>query len=204
LVASGIRAALDNFDFEVLCKIDTDALLTGAGLPARALEAWADDPRGGLLGSVGVRPDGTAEDYGYDAWVLRSERRWSRRVRKLHDAARAGGYDGSKAHGGVYLLSRPAIERIASAGWLDWRPPAWTLLNEDTCVGLVTRASGLRPASFGGPGQPLASISHKLPLPKEEVRAQGRLAVHSVRRGTAGESEEEIRAYFRALRAKPL
>ena len=198
---TGVYAwALERYAFDVLVKIDADALVTGAGLTERAAAAFAADPALGMLGTTGVRADGTAEDYSYDAWVLAHERRWSAAVRRFEDAARAGGYDGPKVHGGIYLVSRRALDAAWSQGWLAWRPPWWTLLNEDTVVSMIVSAAGFRLGSWGAPGEPTASGQGFLPIEKEDVVRLEKLAIHSVRRGRRGETEPDLREYFRAAR----
>jgi hypothetical protein len=192
--------ALALYDAPVLVKLDADALVTGAGLCRRAAEVFATHPDLGILGTTGVRADGVAEDYSYDAWVLEHESRWSTQLRRLLALSWAAGVPGTKVHGGVYVLSRAALDAAGDAGTLAFRPPWWTLMNEDLCVSLAIGAAGFGVGSWGAPGEPTASASRHLPVPKEEVVPRGILAVHSVRRGTAGEDEAELRAYFRSLR----
>ena len=188
-IARLLREARRRFDADVVVKLDTDALLTGPGLAEAATRVFGEHPQIGLLGTV--------QQPRYDLWVLQRERRSGRAVRRLHDAALRHGYDGRKAHGGVYVLSRAALDRLAADGWLDWRPPVWTLLNEDACVGLAVWACGLSIGWPGGDGDaPTRSVSHEMPLVKEAVRPAGVLAVHSVRRGLAGENEAEVRHFF--------
>lgn len=188
------------YDFDVLCKIDTDALVTGPSLGARAAAEFAARPGVGALGSLGVRADGVPEDYSYDAWVLAHSRRWSRSVAKLEDAALANGYEGPRVHGGVYVLSRAALDAAAARGLLRASPPWWTSIGEDLWFSLVVAAAGFGLASWGAPGEPLVSASHHLPLHKDDVLREGKLAVHSVRRGEDGEDEAQLRRFFREAR----
>lgn len=198
----GMRAALARYDFDVLCKLDTDALVTGPGLGAAAARRFAADPQLGLLGTVSLRADGVPEDHTYDAWVLRHERRWSRVVRDRLARARARTYDGRKAHGGVYVLSHRALEAVAAAGDLDRSPPWWSQMPEDTWTALAVCAAGFRLGSWGAPGEPTASGSRSLPVPLAEIGPRGLLAVHSVRRGADGEPEAAVRAALRAQRPR--
>lgn len=202
-LAHGIRRALEEYDFEVLGKLDTDALVTGEGPSRAAARLFERDPRIGMAGTYRLRGDGLAEDYGFDAFVLRQTRRWSPTARRLLRRAEAGGYDGAKVHGGVYYVSRAALEAVARDGWLSWRTPWWTQLSEDFWLSVMVHASGFQLGSLGGPGEPLLVASKHLPLPKEQVLAEGKLAVHSVRRGSDGESEDELRAFFRQARTAP-
>jgi hypothetical protein len=199
-LAHGLRWALEAYDFEVLGKLDTDALVTG-GAPSRAAARFFERHPGiGMAGTYRLRGDGMAEDYGFDAFVLRQTRRWSPTARRLLRRAEAGGYDGAKVHGGVYYVSRPALEAVLRDCWLRWRTPWWTQLSEDFWLSVMVLAGGFRLGSLGGPGEPLLVASKHLPLPKEQVLAEGKLAVHSVRRGHGGESEAELRAFFRQAR----
>ena len=196
-LALGYRTALERFEFDVVCKLDTDALVTGPGLGARAAARFAEDARLGMLGTVGMRADGVPEDYTYDAWVLDHERRWSRAVRDRLARARAGSYDGRKVHGGVYVIGRRALEAMD----LATDPPWWSQIGEDLWFSLGVCAAGFELGSWGAPGEPTASASKWLPVPLAEIRGRGVLAVHSVRRGADGESEATVRAALRAQRA---
>jgi hypothetical protein len=202
-LARGYRAALERYDFDVMCKIDTDALVTGPGLTERARERFAADPGLGMLGTVGVLPDGTEEDYTYDVWLLEHERRWSRTVRDRVRRAEAGPYDGRKVHGGVYLVSRPALDAVDATGDFDREPPWWSQIGEDTWFTLAVCAAGFRIGSWGAPGEPVGSVSKRLPVPVAEIEERGLLAVHSVRRGARGEPEAVVRAQLRAHRRAP-
>jgi hypothetical protein len=196
-IALGYRTALERFEFDVVCKLDTDALVTGPGLGERAAARFAAEPRLGMLGTLGMRADGVPEDYTYDAWVLDHERRWSRAVRDRLARARAGTYDGRKVHGGVYVIGRRALEAMD----LDTDPPWWSQIGEDLWFSLGVCAAGFELGSWGAPGEPTASGSKWLPVPLDEVGERGLLAVHSVRRGADGESEAAVRAALRAQRA---
>jgi hypothetical protein len=195
-LALGYRTALQRYGFDVVCKLDTDALVTGPGLGDRAAAHFAEEPRLGMLGTLDLRADGVPEDYTYDAWVLDHERRWSRAVRDRLAHARAGTYEGRKVHGGVYVIGRRALEAMD----LDTQPPWWSQIGEDLWFSLGACAAGFELGSWGAPGEPTASASKRLPVPLAEVRERGLLAVHSVRRGAAGESEAEVRAALRAQR----
>lgn len=201
-LAQGIAAAL-RYDFEVLGKLDTDALVTGPAPSAAAGELFAREPRIGMAGTYGMRGDGVPESYDFDAFVLATTRRWSPSAARLMRRAEVGGYDGAKVHGGVYFVSRAALDALARSGHLGWRPPWWTQLAEDFWLSVMMLANGFELGSLGGPGEPLLVASKHLPLPKEQVLAEGKLAVHSVRRGRDGEDERELRAFFRQARTRP-
>jgi hypothetical protein len=196
------QRALAEFPFDVLCKLDSDALLTGTGLGSRAADHFCRHPTVGLLGSTMVRADGARADLRHSASVLAHERRWSPSVREAVEAAERRGWSGNEAHGGVYLLSRRAVEALEVTHFLEAAPPWWSLVGEDLWLALGVAGAGYGIASFGAPGEPLASGQGFLPLPKEVVLERELLAVHSVRRGLQGENEATLRAFFRAARGQ--
>jgi hypothetical protein len=199
-VADGLDYALGNYSFDVLVKLDTDALAIADSPSAAAAQLFQREPRVGLAGTFRVGAEGLPETYDWDAWVLRHTERWNPSVRRLLDRARSGGYDGAKVHGGVYALSRPALEAMKASGDLDWREPWWTPLGEDFWLSVMALANGFAIGSLGGPGEPYAVASKYVPVSKERLLREGRVAIHSVRRGNDGEDEATLRAFFRKVR----
>lgn len=199
-VTDGIRFALSRYEFDVLIKLDTDALVTGSSPGAAAAELFAREPGVGMAGTYRLRADGAAETYAWDRWILRHSVRWSRTIRNLLRRAKDGGYDGTKVRGGVYALSRSAVASMHSSGDLDRRMPMWTQLAEDFWISLMVLANGFRLGSLGAPEEPFVVASNYLPIPKERILADGKLAIHSVRRGLEGEGENELRGFFREAR----
>lgn len=200
MLAGVVRACLERYEFEVLGKLDTDALMTGPGLGAYAASRFREDPTLGMIGTYRLRGDGMPEDYTLDQWLLARQIPRSRALKELVEAARRGGYTGEKCNGGPYFLSRTALEAAERQGLLQRRLPWWVVLGEDIRFTLVTMAAGFKLGSIGGPGEPTMTGLNLLPMAKEAVRSEGKLAIHSTRRGLHGESEEELRAWFRAIR----
>ncbi len=200
VVTDGIRFALRHYAFEVLIKLDTDALVTGSTLSTAAARFFEGHPRVGMAGTHRVRADGEPENYDWDSWVLRHSSRWSPAVRALMKRARAGGYDGAKVHGGVYALSRCALDAMSANGDFKWRAPWWTPLGEDFWISMMVLANGFALDSLGGPGEVLAVASKYTPIARQRVLSEGKLAIHSVRRGLDGEDEETMREFFREAR----
>jgi hypothetical protein len=199
-VAEGIELALERYEFDALLKLDTDALVTAPSPAAATADYFAERPEVGMLGTYLVRADGLPENYDFDRWTLPHTVRWSRGVRRLLARARACGYDGARVRGGVYAISRAALDRAARSGDLRWRPPWWTQLSEDFWLSLIVLANGFEFASAGGPGEQFVVASNFVPLEKERVLTEGKLAIHSVRRGRDGEDEAELRRFFAAAR----
>lgn len=200
LLACAVRACLARYDFDVLGKIDTDALITGPGLSARATRRFQENPSLGMLGTYGLRGDGVPEDYTLDRWLLSRQISCNRSLGRLVDDARHNGYTGAKCHGGIYFLARAALEEAERQGLLQRRMPWWLILAEDTLFSLMTLAAGYSLGSIGGPGESTISGQNFLPIPMKAVRSEGKLAIHSTRRGLDHETEEDLRSYFRMIR----
>jgi hypothetical protein len=203
-VAEGIELALRSYEFEALLKLDTDALVTGPSPGAAAAALFSERPEVGMAGTFLVRADGLPENYDWDRWALRHTLRWSGAVRQMLARASAGGYDGAKVRGGVYAVSRAALEAADRNGDLRWRPPWWTQLCEDFWLSLIVLANGFKLTSAGGPGEDYVVASNFVPLDKERVLEEGKLAIHSVRRGLRGEDERELRRFFADARTGAL
>jgi hypothetical protein len=200
LLAQSVQACLARYDFAVLGKLDTDALMTGHGLSAYASRRFEEDPSLGMIGTHKLRGDGVPEDYTLDRWLLSRQIPHSYTLRNLVDDAQRNGYRGEKCHGGVYFLARTALKEAERRGLLQLRLPWWLVLAEDTRFSLITFAAGYGLGSIGGPGEPTISGQNFLPMPMNAVRREGKLAIHSTRRGLHGESEEDLRAWFRTIR----
>lgn len=200
MLARVVDECLQRYDFEVLAKFDTDALMTGPGLGTYAVQRFREDPGLGMIGTHRIRGDGVLEDYTLDRWLLSRQLGDSRVLRKLVESAQRNGYNGEKCLSGVCFLPRAALEGAKQQGLLHHRLPWWMVLGDDTRLTLVTLAAGYGLGSMGGPSEPTIIAPHILPVPKEAVRHQGKLAIHSTRRGLHGESEDELRSWFRKIR----
>ncbi len=200
IVVAGISHALQRYSFEVLIKLDTDALVTGCSPSEAAAQLFEREPQIGMAGTYRIGADGKPETYDWDSWVLRHSARWSPAIRDLVKRARAGGYDGAKVHGGVFALARRALEAMEASGDLGWRAPWWTQLGEDFWLSVMVLANGFELGSLGAPDEPFAVASKYTPIAKQRVLSEGKLAIHSVRRGLDGEDEETLRAFFRDAR----
>jgi hypothetical protein len=199
----GIERALERYDFEQWVKMDCDALVTGPAFSEATLARLADAPQTGIAGCVDVRCDGAPTDYRYHAEILRRDIRHDRTLAAAVERAVARGWDvGNTVHGGVFTITRDACEALKREGWLDWRRPWYSLLNEDIALSLFVTACGFDMLSIGGPGGIFCTANKSLILPKEEIADGGWVAAHSVRQGLDGEDETALRAFFRERRQR--
>jgi hypothetical protein len=209
-LAAGYRFALERLPFDVLLRLDADAVVIGPGLARAAAARFAADPGIGLLGAYRVGPDGGRREFAPVARLLAAEtglrglRRPAlrRTLRATTRLARAHGYaDGEHALGGCYLHTRPAVDALARHGFLALDALRRSRLGEDHLFALLTRAAGFALADFGGPGDPLCLRWQGLPAHPEALAAAGKLVAHSVR-GHGDLDEAAIRGYFAARRPR--
>ncbi|MEO3784327.1 hypothetical protein ABGB12_13410 [Actinocorallia sp. B10E7] len=209
-LAAGMRYALDHADFDLLLRLDADALVLGPGLAGRAAERFAAAPRVGLLGSYRVGPDGAARDWSPARRVLAGElgvrglRAPALRglLRELCREASGHGYElGAHPLGGAYVFRAETLRAMRSLGRLDLPVMARSGAGEDHLFGLLTFACGYAVDDFGGPGDPLALRWRGLPCAPEQLLQEGRLVTHSVRFWQETQ-EREIRRFFAAHRGE--
>jgi GT2 family glycosyltransferase len=208
-VAKACKHALDHFSFRVCMKMDTDALMVGHGLVTQAIRYFEDNPEAGILGSYRVKANGDRRSwlkwklgFRYEASLLRAL--WGRKPlwRDPIRMARRRPYDlGENVLGGAYIIRRECLEAMRRNGLLDYEYEtilSESRMGEDVIFSLMCKASGFDLHDFGAPEHSMALALADLPLAKEDILRQGKTVIHSVKRGKDGESQEELRAFFRA------
>ena len=204
--ARAYRYCLKNYKFKMLIRMDTDALITGFGLDKQAIDFFEVNPGTGIIGSYNIKSDGTRRRWWQWALVLLYEssplmpvlgkvRLWVEELKK----ARGNGYRlGENVFGGACILSHSCLAAMNAAGFLDLEPE--TRLEEDVIFSMLALASGFRLADFGMPDQCMSLGMYCLPIPKEQIVSQGKTLVHSLKKGLDGETQQDLRSYFRSYR----
>ena len=117
-------------------------------------------------------------------------------------AARKRGYDlGENVLGGAYFIRTECLEAMRRSGLLDYEYEAVlteSLIGDEIIFSLMCKAAGYDLHDFGTPEHSMALALTELPLAKEEILRRKKTVIHSVKRGKDGESQEELRAFFRA------
>lgn len=207
--AVAYQHAAENIEFDILLRLDTDALVLGPGVAAAAAEQFASDPALGALGAYRIGPDGGMRDWSPGKKMIKAELglrglrhpATRRRLREL--VARCPGYIlGEHALGCAVLFRGDAIRAMHRGGMLNYRELGHAHAGEDHMFGLLMAAAGYHIGDFGGPDDPLAVRWIGLPASPSDLLAAGKLITHSVR-SWEGMQETEIRQYFAAHRPVP-
>lgn len=207
-MANACKVALDRFSFRVFMKMDTDALMVGPDLVTQAIRYFEDHPEAGILGSYRFRADGHRRSWlkwKFGFWYESSPLRalWGRKPlwRDPIRMARGRSYDvGENVLGGAYFLRRECLESMRRRHLLDYEYEAVlreSRIGDEIIFSLMCKAAGYDLHDFGAPQHSMALALTELPLPKEEILRQGKTVIHSVKRGKDGESQDELRAFFR-------
>ena len=219
-----IAAARAHFDFDLLIKLDTDALGVGPGwieaiaaaidsdeasdvnaCPADgAAPAWQAPV--GIAGAFRERADGEREtDEPYHRRVLAGELEHDPVLAAWVQRARDAGWPhGAIVQGGCLVMSRAYCEALVTAGALAYRPRLRTIVSEDLLLTVLAYSLGFRAASLSGRSGPMAIANKHLPLPLDELLdpASRWVVAHSTKVGLDGEPEAELRGRAAAQRRR--
>lgn len=197
------------YSFDVLMRMDTDALMIGHGLADDAARVFAENPNIGQLGTYMVGTNGEISEFSWPEKQLKKEisfigwmqdRSRCELLRLLVASAQANGYVmGEHIIGGVSILSPRFIARIVQDGLLLREELRRSLLQEDHIFSLLVKAVGMELGEFGGPEHPLANRWKGLPAHPEQLVATNKKVIHSTR-FWEDMKEPEIRSFFRERR----
>ena len=211
--AAAATHALAHFDFKLFIKMDTDALMVGPGLVSSAVQRFAARPELGILGAYTVRADGHRRHWRWWKWAFRYESsplRWLFGKPRLWDkplrAARPHGYDlGENVAGGCYLINAACLRAMKAQGYLDYKPEAilaHSVIGDEIIYSLLCKAVGYGIGEFGTAADPMVIALDHVPMPVEQITAQRKAVIHSIKRGFRNESQQALRDYFRAHRSE--
>ena len=202
-LSEGFREALLD-PFDVLLRIDTDAVVAGGTFVESARRMFADNPKLGSVGSANIgnfKTDPSARRGLLrnirNPWCLVSDPRTALATATLTARSRMHGYPiGSYVFGGVCLYSRNGIQGLHEASLLGRTTFATMGVPEDHLFGLLLTSAGFDLATL----EAMMGIRWRtLPASPQDLLAAGRELVHSVRTWEAMD-ETAIRAVFAAAR----
>jgi glycosyltransferase involved in cell wall biosynthesis len=209
-LSDGFREALQD-DFDVLLRIDTDAIVAAEFIDA-CVAFFSVHPTVGSVGSYRYGYQGTARSFSWARRRLlramtldaRSDPEAARVLWRTVRAARSNGYRlGENVMGGVAVYSRRAVETLSSSDLLPNDALARTGLQEDQIFAIALRACGFKLADFGskrGEAGPFATKHIGMPAHPQQLIDEGKSLIHSTR--SFGDMDEaSIRSVFAAARS---
>lgn len=190
------RWSIDNCDFDLLLRIDTDALVLGPGVFEAAREHHRRHPSHGCFGRFDTEPDGSPRSFaGHVAHLARHERRVGRTFYDpLLRAARANGWvEGANVFGAACLFTHECVVAMCRIGAFDIPDHSrYQHITEDLYFSIAVAAAGFELGHFAAPDGPLALAWRDLPFEPEEILRRGDLIVHSVDKGPRGAGSRAV------------
>ncbi|HEY2322228.1 MAG TPA: hypothetical protein VGJ82_05115 [Thermoanaerobaculia bacterium] len=207
-VARTVRYATTAYSFQVLMRIDTDALMCNPGADTRAIELLDSNPRLGMIGSFRTRCDGhdRAADFPAIGKLVRRnecspDEELASLMRSLLSEAVANGYEyGEHVIAPGSIMSRAACEALCAHPLYEDPRFGKASLSDDHLHSIFLRAVGLESADFACDDLPLGVWWWHIQWSPEELVRRGKSVVHSVR-GYGDCDENAVRAEFRRLAA---
>ena len=209
----GLKYVYENFLFDFVLRMDTDALLIGCGLDQVAVDFFKENPDRGIIGSYMVDCNGDPRGIYWTGVQLQKEMKikflikdtfkkfkgWSF-LRTVYRKSKKNGYiDGEHCMGGAYLMSWKCVKELNDKLLLDRREIYFTQLQEDQIFGLLIYSIGFSHADFATGDLPMGLRWRGLPCSPQELVKRNKKITHSTR-FFENMGEEEIRKYFRERR----
>jgi hypothetical protein len=205
--------AHQHFDFEVIMKLDTDALMVGDRPEEDAIQFFAEHPDVGEIGTYLIGANGEVSEFSWPreqlvketsliGWV--QDRKRCKVLRELVTRAEANGYEqGEHILGGACFFSQTCIDRLAEANLLAHPEVGRSILQDDHLFGLLVKSVGMHLGDFGTPEHPLAVRWQGMPFSPQDALAKGKKIVHSTR-FWEDMGEDTIRGFFREKRKEKI
>ncbi len=212
-LSRGFQHALDHYEFSVLLRLDTDALLIGPDPDLDAKRHFQQYSRQGIIGSFEYDCNGKKRGRSWPKHRLAVEtsyrhllknplargKAWLSLHRWLKKAQRSGYEEGEHCMGGAYFVSRSCLEKLSAAGCLGRDELGGCTLQEDHLFGIFIRAVGLQHGDFATGSYPMGLRHRGLPMSPQELMQREKKIIHSTR-FYENIKEEEIRSFFRVQR----
>ncbi len=206
-----LKQLMERHRFDILLKMDTDALIIGDSPQREVLAFMERHPHVGMVGAFRRRGDGSdkASAMASKGRVLGKEMRLrsgfrnlalTRTLRRLVRRAEEHGYTrGDTCTGGAYFVSSSAVQSMLRNGFLDLSVLRYSKLSEDSLMALLCCACGYGLSDLPEDSDVLAINWRGLPMPLEALVARNKKIVHPIKDSDTV-NEADVRAYFRERR----
>jgi glycosyltransferase involved in cell wall biosynthesis len=208
------KYAIDNFNFKVLLRMDTDALITGFNPQDDAINLFTNQPSAGIAGLIrrGKYPSDSFGNIIDNSWprrqILTFAFGWKliRRpvanytMRKWAIEAFENGYEiGDNVFGGAYFVSEHFLKSLNNAGLLPDFKLRTVRVEEDHIFSMLAKALDFDFGNLESGNLPFAVAWKGLPASPEEIYKRGKKIIHSTRYWM-DIKEPEIRTFFKDKR----
>jgi len=201
--------AITNYDFKLLLKLDTDALVIGNEPEIEMLKLVEANPNIGIAGQYPVDYHGKPWDRGWPlARIINGTMTWRfiKRpianvfLRKYYLRALRNGYKtGESVFGGAYFITPHFLETLHRNNLLPSKILGRLNLGEDHLFSLLAKAMGFELGDLCTKNYPFACAWKGLPAAPEELYNTGKKIIHSTRYWNEL-NEVQIRNFFREKR----
>ncbi len=200
--------------FDVLLRMDTDALIIGPRPEDEAHRLFTEQPHIGIAGQYPLTYDGEPWDYSWEtremakfnvrflSLVRRPPGVWALR-KVLRKATRDGFKIATNVFGGANCMSEDCVRKLHEAKLLPMRGLGFTRLQEDHLFGPLVWSVGKRFGDLASGRLPFGCAWVGLPASPQRLVADGKKVIHSIR-SWGDMKEPEIRAFFRERRRNEL
>ncbi len=209
--------ALDNYQFKVLLRMDTDALITGFNPQEEAISLFQNNPKIGIAGFVkrGKEPRDFAGNAVENYWPMhqittyaltwrffaKPRANWA--LRQLLIKALLNGYEmGENIFGGAYIVSELFLQKLREKKMLPDYGIRKIYLEEDHIFGLLAKAADFELGDLESGNLPFGVSWRSLPASPEELVKKGKKIIHSTK-VWKDKSEADIRNFFSEKRIIP-
>jgi hypothetical protein len=206
--ASVLRQLVRQYSFDILLRLDTDALLTGDAPHEDVLAFLQSRPDVGMVGAFKRRGDGSDKTLAMVAKgrEITREMRLSaalrdfalvRQMRRLVKRAERHGYTrGDMCTGGALFFAPAALREMDRQGMFELDAFNRSHLMDDTILALLCCAAGYRLSDLPEASDILAVNWRGLPMPLDAIVSRNKKVLHPVKTEDAA-MEPLVRAYFR-------
>jgi hypothetical protein len=204
-----IRLILEKYEFDILLRLDNDALIIGFSPEKDAISYFEENPGVGMLGSYKKDCNGNQRDFEPVKKTLKEEVGFIKRilrpelVKTLNDLlkqATINGYElGEHCLGAAYFLSYQCLDTIKQKGLLSIDPLKYSRLGDDHIISMLVRASNYRIADFTTGDYPICVKWRGLPCSPDELISRRKKIIHSTK-SYKQFREIDTRNYFKKIR----
>ncbi len=210
-LSQGFAFAYKNYTFDVLLRLDTDALVIGPNPESDAIACFDRNPGFGIIGSYRTDCNGSPRGFSWPRETLVRELGFRSVLKprclmgwvflhKVLNRSKRNGYElGEHCMGGAYFMSRECVGRLLKGNLLSRKEIYWSKLHEDQLFGLFIHSVGLKHGDFATGQLPMGLRWRGLPCSPEELLTKKKKVTHSTRFFEELD-EQTIRGIFRAHR----